>query len=221
MNGIGHAVLLSACAGIAFAAVLGYAVWRMVARERRAPPVGHAKHVFPLSPRFGLALPGLLAWMLVMVLACALDLAGVEPGALPGIAVTVASVAPFAAFGSLHARRRREYQSALAAGELDEWREALLKTGRSRPAGFWATFVVVSLVSVLVVLPTAIVIAGAFGVAYGEVRGGLVALAVVLPVPVAAGAWLVPTARNQVERRQALDAATSRDVESREVEVER
>jgi hypothetical protein len=192
----------------------------MVASERRAPPAGHRRRAFPLPPRFGIALPGFLAWILVMVLACALDLAGVRQGALQGIAVSVVLVAPFAAFGWLHARRRREYLDALAAGELDEWRAALLKTCRARPAGFWATFVMVSLASVLIVLPTAMVVAAAFGVAYGHVRGGLVALAVVLPLPVSAAAWLVPTARNEAERRQELDAATSREARTQETEAE-
>jgi len=166
---------------------------------------------FPLPPRFAFALPAFIAYVLVVIVATVFQLAGVEPGVLMGVAVTAALVSPFAAFGWLHVKRRREYRRALASGELDGWREAALRVARSRRAGFWGTLVVTSLVSVFIVAPAAIAVAVSFGVGGREVTDGLFTLAVVLPVPVAAGAWLVPVARNEAERRRELNEASSSD----------
>jgi len=168
---------------------------------------------FPLPPRFGLALPAFMAWVLVVIVAAVSRLAGAEPGALMGIAASAALVSPFVAFGWLHVKRRREYRRALASGELDGWREAALRVARSRRAGFWGTLVVASLVSLFVVAPLATVLVASFGVGGADIQGGLFTLAVVLPVPVAAGAWLVPMARNEAERRRELNDASSSDPE--------
>ncbi len=215
MDGTDRAILVAAVACVVFASALGVAVWRMISRERRAPRRGRPARAFPLPPRFGLALPAFLAYVLVVIVATAFAVAGVGPGVFVGVTVSVVLVSPFAAFGWLHVKMRREYDRALASGELDVWRETVLRLERSERPGFWGTLVVASIVSLFVIMPLAMVVAASFGVAGGEVRGGLVALAVVLPVPVAAGAWLVPRARNDAERRQELEGASSCDRETR------
>jgi len=177
-------------------------------RDQR--PHGRAR-AFPLPPRFALALPAFIAYVLVVIVAAVSRLAGAEPGVLMGVMVSSGLISPFAAFGWLYYRRRREYRRALASGELDGWREAALRVARSRRPGFWGTLVVASLGSVLVVAPAAIAVAVSFGVGGREVTDGLFALAVVLPIPVAAGAWLIPTARNEAERRRELNDASSSD----------
>ncbi len=207
----GGAVLLGAIAGIAFGTALGVAVWRMVSRARRAPRPGHPTRAFPLPPRFGLALPGIAAWVLVVTLAAALGHAGVEPGPVMGLVVASALAAPFAACGFLHHRRRREYCRALASGELDGWRGVALKLARSHRPGFWGTLVVTALASMFIVLPLVFVVVGSFGVESREVGQGLVALAVVLPVPVAVGVWLVPQARSEAERKREYEGPVPRD----------
>jgi hypothetical protein len=68
-----------------------------------------------------------------------------------------------------------------------------------------------SIVGLLVVAPLGVVVVASFGAWSREAEQGLVALAVVLPVPVAAGAWLVPRARNEAERKRELEGASLRD----------
>jgi hypothetical protein len=207
----GGAALLCAVTGVVFALALGLTVWRMVLRERIRPRPGHPTRAFPFPPRFGLALPAFFAWLFVLILASAFALAGVEPGVIVGVSVSAALVGPFAAFGWLHVRRRAEYRRALASGELDGWREAVMKAQSSHRSGFWGTLVMTSLVSLFVFVPLGVVVVASFGVWSREVEQGLVALAVVLPVPVAAGAWLVPRARNKAERKRELEGASSGD----------
>ena len=215
MDGTDRAVLVATIAGVVCVSALAAAVWRMVSRERRAPRPGHQARAFPLPPRFGWALPAFLAWVLVVIVATAFSLVGVKPGVLMGVTVSAVLVSPFAALGWLHVKMRKEYRRALASGELDDWREAVLKLARSRRPGFWGTLVVASLVSLFVIAPAAMMVVASFGIAGGEVHDGLVALAVVLPVPVAAGAWLIPCARNEAERKQELEGASSCDRETR------
>jgi hypothetical protein len=206
---------LAPAAGFVFALALGVAVWRMVSRERRTPRPGRRTRAYPLPPRFGWALPAFLAYVLVVIVTTAFGLAGVGPGVIAGVTVSAVLVSPFAAFGWLHVKMRREYTRALASGELDGWRETVLRLERSGRPGFWGTLVVASLVGMFVIVPAATMVVAAFGIAGREVVGGLVALAVVLPIPVAAGVWLIPRASNEVERRRELESAASCEHETR------